>query len=106
MSPSNELPEKCLECVKSNLSLFHRKCHFCRDLEFEESILCELNRCIQGRSDFECHAFQPMLKLIGPSKNKKFVSDDSSAREIKEKFFLDLLKSDKIKYVGSRVGPR
>jgi REP element-mobilizing transposase RayT len=39
-----------------------------------------------------------MLKLVGPSKNKEFVSDDSSAREIKEKFFLDLLDSDKIKY--------
>jgi hypothetical protein len=39
-----------------------------------------------------------MLKLVGPSKNKEFVSDDSSAREIKEKFFLDLLKSEKIKY--------
>ena len=87
-----------MECVKSNVTLFHRKCHFCRDLEFDESVLCDLNRCIQSRSDFECHAFQPMLKLVGPSENKKFVSDDSSAREIKEKFFLDLLKSDKIKY--------
>ena len=39
-----------------------------------------------------------MLKLAGPSKNKEFVSDDSSAREIKEKLFLELLNSDKIKY--------
>ena len=98
MPAPNELPAKCMECVKSNVTLFHRKCHFCRDLEFQESILCELNRCIQSRSNFECHAFQPMLKLVGPSKNKEFVSDDSSAREIKEKFFLDLLDSDKIKY--------
>jgi REP element-mobilizing transposase RayT len=97
LSP-NELPEKCLECVKSSVTLFHRKCQFCRDLEFQESVLCELNRCIQNRSDFECHAFQPMLKLVGPSKNKEFVSDNSSAREINEKFFLDLLNSDKIKY--------
>ena len=97
LSP-NELPEKCLECVKSSVTLFHKKCQFCRDLEFQESVLCELNRCIQNRSDFECHAFQPMLKLVGPSKNKEFVSDNSSAREINEKFFLDLLNSDKIKY--------
>ncbi len=97
LSP-NELPEKCLECVKSSVTLFHRKCQFCRDLEFQESVLCELNRCIQNRSDFECHAFQPMLKLVGPSKNKEFVSDNSSSREINEKFFLDLLNSDKIKY--------
>jgi REP element-mobilizing transposase RayT len=98
MPASNELPAKCMECVKSNISRYHKKCHFCRDLEFQESVLCDLNRCIQSRSDFECHAFQPMLKLVGPSKNKEFVSDDSSAREIKEKFFLDLLDSDKIKY--------
>ena len=98
MSASNELPEKCKECVKSNVSLFHRKCHFCRDLEFQESVLCDLNRCIQSRSDFECHVFQPMLKLVGPSKNKEFVSDDSSARETKEKLFLERLNSDKINY--------
>lgn len=98
MSASNELPQKCMECIKSSVTLFHRKCHFCRDLEFKESILCDLNRCIQSRSNFECHAFQPMLKLVSPSKNKEFVSDDSSPREIKEKFFFDLLKSDKIKY--------
>ena len=98
MTAPNELPAKCMECVKSSETLFHRKCHFCRDLEFQESVLCELNRCIQSRSDFECHAFQPMLKLVGPSKNKEFVSDDSSAREIKEKLFLELLNSDKIKY--------
>jgi len=98
MTSSNELPEKCMECVKSSVTLFHRKCQFCRDLEFQESILCELNRCIQSRSDFECHAFQPMLKLAGPSKSKEFVSNDSSTRKIKGKFFLDLLNSDKIKY--------
>jgi putative transposase len=98
MHTSNELPQKCMECVKSSVTLFHRKCYFCRDLEFDESVLCELNRCIQSKSDFECFACQPMLKLVGPSKNKGFVSDDSSAREIKEKFFLEQLNSDKIKY--------
>lgn len=98
MSASNELPAKCMECVKSNMSRYYKKCHFCRELEFQESVLCELNRCIQSRSDFECHAFQPMLKLVGPSKNKVLRFDDNSTREIKEKFFLDLLNSDKIKY--------
>ncbi len=98
MSASNELPAKCMECVKSNVSRLHRKCRFCRDLEFEESVLCDLNRCIQSRSNFKCHAFQPILKLVGPSKNKGSGLDDSSTGKIKEKFFLDLLKSDKIKY--------
>ena len=98
MLASNELPAKCMECVKSNVSRFHRKCHLYGDLEFEESVLCDLNRCIQSRSNFKCHAFQPMLKLVGPSKNKVLRFDDNSTREIKEKFFLDLLNSDKIKY--------
>jgi REP element-mobilizing transposase RayT len=98
MLASNELPAKCMECAKSNVSLFHRKCHFCGDLEFEESVLCDLNRCIQSRSNFECHAFQPILKLVGPSKNKVPRFDDNSTKEIKEKFFLERLKSDKIKY--------
>lgn len=98
MPSSNELPQKCMECVKSSVTLFHRKCQFCRDLEFQESVLCGLNRCIQNRSDFECHAFQPMLKLVVPSKNKMPRFDDNSTREIKKKFFLERLKSDKIKY--------
>ncbi len=97
MPSPNKLPAKCMECAKSKMSRFHRKCHFCRDLEFQESVLCDLNRCIQGGPDFECHAFQPMLKLVGPPKNKMPRFDDKSTREIKEKFFLDLLKSDKIK---------
>lgn len=99
MIPSpNELPAKCMECAKSEMSCFHGKCHFCRDLEFDESILCELNRCVQNNSDFECHAFQPMLKLAGPSKNNVPRFDDNSIKNIKEKLFLDLLNSDKIKY--------
>jgi len=75
MTASNKLPEKCMECVKSSVTLFYRKCYFCRDLEFDETILCDLNRCIQGKSDFECFAYQPMLKVVGPSKNKGFVSE-------------------------------
>jgi len=98
MPAPNDLPDKCTECVKSSVTLFHRKCRFCRDLEFDESILCDLNRCVQNNSDFECHAFQPMLKLAGPSKNKVFRFDDNSTKNIKEKLFLDLLNSDKIKY--------
>jgi REP element-mobilizing transposase RayT len=98
MPSFNELPAKCLECTKSKMPRFHGKCHFCRDLEFQESVLCDLNRYIQSRSDFECHAFQPMLKLVGPSENKVLRFDDNSTREIKEKLFLDLLNSEKIKY--------
>ena len=98
MPTSNELPAKCMECVKSNVSRYHKKCHFCRDLEFQESVLCELNRCIQSKSNFECHAFQPMLRLVDPSKNNVHRLGDNSTGKIKEKLFLNLLNSDKIKY--------
>lgn len=98
MPASNELPAKCMECVKSNVSRYHKKCQFCRDLAFQESVLCELNQCIQSKSNFECHAFQPMLRLAVPSKNKVPRFDDNSTKKIKEKFFLNYLNSDKIKY--------
>jgi REP element-mobilizing transposase RayT len=39
-----------------------------------------------------------MLKLVGASKNKLPRFDDNSIKNIKEKLFLDLLNSDKIKY--------
>ncbi len=98
MPSTNELPAKCMECNKSTVSRIHRKCRFCDKLEFEESVLCDLNRCVQEKSDFECHAFQPILKLVGPSKNKVPGIKKGSAKEIKIKSFLGLLQSDKIKY--------
>ncbi len=98
MPSTNQLPAKCIECNKSTVSRIHRKCRFCDDLEFEESVLCDLNRCVQVESDFECHAFQPILKLVGPSKNKVPGIKTGSAKEIKIKSFLGLLQSDKIKY--------
>ena len=98
MPSSNELPAKCIECAKSKESRFHRKCRICNELEFEESVLCDLNRCIQDKSRFECHAFQPILKLIDPSKNKVLGFNNGSTKGIKKKSFLGLLQSDKIKY--------
>lgn len=98
MSSPNELPAKCIECNKSTVSRLHRKCRFCNELEFEESVLCDLNQCIQVKSDFDCHAFQPMLKLVSPLKNKVPGFNDGSTREIKKNFISELLKSDKIKY--------
>ena len=98
MPSSNELPAKCIECNKSTMLRLHRKCRFCNELEFDESVLCDLNRCIQSRSDFDCHTFQPMLKLVSPLKNKVPRFNDGSTREIKKNFVSELLKSDKIKY--------
>jgi len=36
MSSLNKLPAKCQECAKSQAPRAHRKCHFCRDLEFHK----------------------------------------------------------------------
>ena len=98
MLSTNELPAKCIECNKSTVSRPHGKCRFCNKLEFEESVLCDLNRSVQEKSDFECYAFQPILKLVGPSKNKVPGIKTGSTKEIKIKPFLGLLQSDKIKY--------
>lgn len=58
MSDSNELPQKCIECAKLKWSRIHSNCGICHELEFQESVLCDLNRCIQQKADFQCHAFR------------------------------------------------
>ena len=70
MATLNKQPAKCRECAKSKASSLHQKCRFCSELEFEESILCDLNRCMQGEAEFRCHAFQPILKLVNASENR------------------------------------
>ena len=98
MNDSNKQPAKCRECAKSKRSSLHRKCRFCRELEFVKSILCDLNRCIQGEAEFRCHAFQPILKLVNASENRTKDRQNALTRCLKKKSFLELLNSDKIKY--------
>lgn len=98
MSSSNELPAKCIECYKSTVSRFHRKCRFCNELEFEESVLCDLNRCVQDITDFQCHAFQPILKLVDSLIINVTEFDNSSTKKIQKNSLVERLKSDKIKY--------
>ena len=98
MNDSNKLPPKCRECAKSKVSHPHQKCHFCGDLEFEESILCDLNRCIQEEADFMCHAFQPILKLVSASEKKNAEQHNGSPIRHKRESYLRLFHSDKIKY--------
>ena len=68
MSTQNNLPKKCLECDKFYGVRIDSRCRICRDLEFEEGILCDLNRAVQDDHNFVCHAFRPRLKLVGLSK--------------------------------------
>ena len=68
------------------------------ELKFQESILCNLNRCIQDKAGFKCHAFQPVLSLVSVSENRPTTQDNSSSRLYKREFYRKLYHSDKIKY--------
>ncbi len=96
MPSSNELPAKCIKCHKATVSPFHRKCRFCNELE--ESVLCELNRCVQNITDFQCHAFQPILKLVDALITNVIEFDNGSTKKNRKISLVELLKSDKIKY--------
>ena len=92
------LPERCRECAKLNTSDIHGKCSICFNLEFQEEILCDLNRRIQDEPEFECYAFQPALKLVGTSGKPMDESDEASPEPGQEKGLSELLDSDKIRY--------
>lgn len=98
MSISGELPEKCQVCVKSAQTIIHKNCSFCLDIDFCESILCQLNQCIQDQQDFKCFAFQPLLKLVTPSGKRVPDSYHGPEGPFKGEPFRRCLDSDKIKY--------
>jgi REP element-mobilizing transposase RayT len=97
MSDSNELPQKCRECARAKRSSIHSNCDICHELEFHEFVLCDLNRCIQEKASFQCHAFRPALKLVGPSEHGILDHDVDSSRILKKKQSM-LFHSDKVKY--------
>ena len=98
MTVSGELPQKCQECLKSAVSSIHKKCRFCQDIKFEEEILCELNRCLQRPSEFKCHAFQPVLKLVDSLDPKDQKSPANSRENPRPESIKKFLQSDKVKY--------
>jgi len=98
MSFSNESFGKCQKCVKSSGSIIHGKCNFCQDLEFQEGVLCDLNRRIQDPAAFKCYAFRRILKLAGlPSQKLPTLSNNLRDRSQQSRF-QKLLDSNKIKY--------
>jgi REP element-mobilizing transposase RayT len=98
MSDSSELPPKCRECAKSETSKTHSDCDVCRELEFREAILCDLNRCIQGEADFQYHAFRQGLRLVGAPEKEMLGHDKGSAVAVKRGFSKEVFNSDKVKY--------
>ena len=98
MSSLNKLPAKCRECAKPKVTRLHRKCHFCRELEFQESVLCDLNRCVQDMANFQCHAFEPILEMANLSENSVTGRLDRPSKRLRKESYLRLFRSDKIRY--------
>ena len=96
--PDNQLPGKCHECSKSSRPFVHRKCKFCQDLGFQESVFCDLNRCIQDPTSFECHAFQPIFKLVVSSRQNDSSFPESSQDKSPKNTIREILDSEKTKY--------
>ena len=88
-----EIPEKCRECRKYTRPFIHSKCKLCQALEFQEGILCDLNRRVQKPENFECFAFSPILKSVGSSTSEDQGSSNQSTESF-QKFF----ESDRFKY--------
>ena len=95
MLSHNHFPVKCQECAKSSKPFIHGRCSFCQDLSFQEEVLCHLNRSTQNPASFECHAFQPLLKLVTTSGQGTRPEAKARSAEIT---FEKLLDSDKVKY--------
>jgi REP element-mobilizing transposase RayT len=92
------MPGKCRKCAKLSKPFIHGDCDFCQDLGFQEEILCDLNRDRQDYAFFECKAFRPILKLVGPSKHEDLALPKSLQANSSKKAFQKLLDSDKVKY--------
>ena len=98
LNTSENLPEKCFSCANDTASAVHKKCRFCQDLRFSESLLCHLNRSVQATDKFSCHAFrQKLINVNKPTTEKAGIeiSPTDSFRSAKIKKLLD---SDKSKY--------
>ena len=95
----NEVPEKCQKCQKSHRPVIHSECQFCRDIGFQESTLCDLNRAVQDRRQrFMCHAFEPMTRpLLSLIKGGRVPSGGQQNKGSPDSLEV-LLNSDRLKY--------
>jgi len=98
MPESNELSEICLECARFDDARIRKDCRVCHDMAFRESILCDMNRSVQETADFQCHAFLPVLRLVGGFDKDMPGQDGGSGVPPKRESFKELFHSDKVKY--------
>ncbi len=95
------LPERCRKCARNKNHGAHTSCRICADTEFDETIVCELNRSVQeGSDEFECHAFVPTLEVIGSKKEatadgRKPAQGNLLAEQLA---VIKLMNSDKIQH--------
>jgi len=92
-------PVRCQQCGKSQGSPIPNNCRLCADLNFSETILCELNRSVQqGGDTFKCDAFRPPMSVITaageatPGKLASSRGETVLARQLKK------LHADKLQY--------
>ncbi len=95
MPPQNDIPTKCRGCAKTSKPFIHATCRLCQYSEFQEELFCELNRSIQNSSSFECHAFQPLLKLVATSGRERRPEPAVFSTEMD---FERQVDSDRLKY--------
>jgi REP element-mobilizing transposase RayT len=98
ISAQDKTPKNCLKCDTFYRSRPIRECRVCQSLEFEEGILCDLNRAIQDDHNFSCHAFRPRLRLVGPNKDSKQTGKAPVDRKSRHKSIQEIMASDKFKY--------
>ncbi len=96
------LPEKCQRCAKSKRTKVRTECRICADTDFERTVLCELHRSVEQEAcEFTCHAFTPVLSVVGTDDAETSPEATQDRRENPLAMQLAVSKlwnSDKIKY--------
>ncbi len=99
MTEANEIPQKCHECARPVGPAINTTCDYCGRMEFYEETLCDLNRCAQDSKVFSCSAFQPILRVVNSSTRNISRHDNKDTANSRERFFENLLNTDKYKYM-------
>ncbi len=85
-----DVPGRCLQCSFFKEQHIYEKCTVCRELDFSEIHLCDLNRKGRDPDHFRCHTFRPDLRLVG-AKSLSVHPALSVIRDRKE-YFREVLK--------------
>jgi len=85
-----DVPRRCLQCSFFKRQHIYEKCTVCRELDFSEIHLCDLNRKGRDPDHFHCHKFKPDLRLVGAK--SVFAHPALSVIRDRKKYFRDVLK--------------